>query len=339
MTPLQFKPVFRHYLWGGKRLRTTLNKPVGSDEVVAESWEIVDRADDNSRVVGGEFDGLTLEQLISSHGRELLGEPVWEQIHRPGLPATLKGRFPLLMKFLDANKTLSVQVHPNDQQAARLTPPDLGKTEAWYVIDAELDSVIYAGLNPGVRPEQLRSAAKDGTVEELLNRVYPKPGDCIFVPAGTVHAIGAGLLIAEIQQSSDTTFRLFDWSRLDVNGEPRTLHIDDAVRVTDFESGPVKIQQPVRRNDAPAETLVDCDKFILNRWSIHSEHHKLDLHGSFRLLTVVSGQLTIGHRLGDTRLSPGNTVLIPASLETIDLESGNGCVFLEISAPRSFSMD
>ncbi len=331
MNPLRFEPVFRRYLWGGNRLGTTLNKPIGSGDDVAESWEIVDRAADNSRVTGGEFAGMSLEQLIANHGPDLLGESVCQQINRPDLPASLRGRFPLLMKFLDASKTLSVQVHPNDRQASKLSPPDMGKTEAWYVVDAEPGSVIYAGLNYGANREQLRRAVSIGSTEEMLHKIFPKPGDCIFVPAGTVHAIGAGLLIAEIQQSSDTTYRLFDWNRVDVEGNARLLHIDEAIHVMDFDRGPVNVQRPVKLADVPAEVLVDCDKFKLNRWSIQAGPYKLDLNRTFRLLTVVSGQMTLCYNSGTSRLELGQTVLVPASLETVVLESGTGCVFLEIS--------
>lgn len=332
MGPLRFEPIFRRYLWGGKRLGQTLDKAVSPEDDVAESWEIVDRADDNSRVTGGEFDRMTLEQLISGHGRELLGESVYSRVNDSSLPAPLQGRFPLLMKFLDASKTLSVQVHPNDRQAARLSPPDLGKTEAWYVIDADPGSVIYAGLNPGVGPDQLREAVKNGTTEELLGRIYPKPGDCIFVPAGTVHAIGAGLLMAEIQQCSDTTYRLFDWNRVDSDGKARPLHIDEAIGVTDFDRGPVTIQQPVKTEYSGCETLVDCDKFKLNRWSNWTGPQRLDLGGTFRLLSVVSGELAISFGNGECELAKGQTALVPASLGVVDLILDQECVLLEISA-------
>src|SRR5262249_22949406 len=145
---------------------------------------------------------------------------------------------------LDAAHMLSVQVHPNDEQAALQTPPDLGKTEAWIILAAEPGSKVYVGLRPGVDPQQLAEAIAAGTCEELLYGFEPCAGDCLFIPAGTVHALGAGLLVAEIQQSSDTTFRLFDWNRVGPDGKPRTLHVEQALAVVDFDRGPIAPQQP-----------------------------------------------------------------------------------------------
>ena len=178
-----------------------LGKVLGEGEDYAESWELVDHGADQSVVVGGALAGMTLGQLVAEHGEELLGR-------HAGL-----GQFPLLLKFLDCNRTLSVQVHPNDVQGALLDPPDLGKTEAWVVLAADAGSKIYAGLKAGVTREDLRAALEAGTCEACLHQFEPQVGDCVFIRAGTVHALGAGLVIAEIQQASDTTFRLFDWNR------------------------------------------------------------------------------------------------------------------------------
>ena len=211
---------------------------------------------DQSRVAAGPLAGTTLGELRAHCGQELFGR------HHP------QSRFPLLFKFLDCAKTLSVQVHPDDAQAARLSPPDLGKTEAWVVLAAEPNSVIYAGLKRGFDRHALEREVQRGTCELCLHRLEPKPGDCLFLPAGAVHASGAGLVIAEIQQASDATYRLFDWNRLGSDGKPRPLHMNQALEAIDYELGPVHVQT-VQTTDSPqVNRLVECNKFVLDRWDL-----------------------------------------------------------------------
>jgi mannose-6-phosphate isomerase len=220
-----------------------------------------------------------------------------------------------LLKILDANRDLSVQVHPNDTQASLLDPPDLGKTEAWLVMDVTPGSKIYAGLKAGVDRAAFAAAVADNRVEESLHSFEPAPGDCVFIPAGTLHAIGAGLLVAEIQQASDTTFRVYDWGRVDTDGQPRTLHIEQALDVIDFQTGPV---HPISSKDAAAVTLVHCDKFKLQTYSFR-ETLKLSTEGGFLIMAVLSGAV---HVKGDPQTVPlrrGDTLLIPAALETVEI--------------------
>ncbi|MEX1223531.1 MAG: type I phosphomannose isomerase catalytic subunit, partial [Pirellulales bacterium] len=183
--PLRFEPIFRRYIWGGRRLGTELGKPIGGGDDYAESWEIVDHGDDQSRVAAGNLAGACLRELVDEHADELLGRHAPQHV------------FPLLVKFLDCNRNLSLQVHPDDARAARLDPPDLGKTEAWIVMDAAPGAVVYAGLKSGTTPEEFSEACHQGTCQPLLHQFEPRPGDCIFIPAGTVHALGEGLLVAE----------------------------------------------------------------------------------------------------------------------------------------------
>ncbi len=333
MYPLRFEPNFRRYLWGGRRLGTTLHKNIGPESDYAESWEIVDRESDNSIVLAGACRGQTLGALIDSFGARLLGTQVYRNVCQESLPAPLQSRFPLLFKYLDANRTLSVQVHPDDEIGARLVPPDLGKTEAWYVLDAQPGSVVYAGLQSGVDRNRLSRAVASGTTDEVLHRIYPQPGDCIFIPAGTVHAIGEGLLIAEIQQSSDTTYRLFDWDRVDARGNPRQLHVDQAIAVTDYERGPVSVQTPRATGQAGIDELVACDKFVLNCWNLKKEKRHLATNDRFRLLSVVAGEMSIAGDPAGQPLSLGQTALIPAALGSVALTVGDTCQFLEISVP------
>jgi len=332
MYPFRFQPIFRQYLWGGRRLGEVLNKELPATGVVAESWEIVDHGDDQSRVQYGDLAGRSLSELIGEFGEQLLGARVHSQIQDSRLPENLQNRFPLLFKFLDAHQTLSVQVHPNDDLAAFIEPPDLGKTEAWYVIAAEPGSRIYAGLKLGTDTEALGDAVAAGDTESVLHAFEPKPGDCIFIPAGTIHAIGAGLLIAEIQQCSDTTYRLFDWNRVDAQGVSRELHIDEAIHATDYNAGPTGPRRPQPTDDPCCEQLVRCSKFVMNRWTVESAR-QLPARSCFRILAVTQGAVTLEQDPAGIPLVTGGTALIPASIEAIDLVPRESAELLEIFVP------
>jgi mannose-6-phosphate isomerase len=318
--PLRFEPIFRRYLWGGRRLATVLGKSLGKGEDYAESWEVVDHGADQSVVTHGPLAGKTLHELVVDRGAELLGR------HAP------QKQFPLLMKFLDAIQTLSLQVHPNDAQAAKLDPPDLGKTEAWVVLAAEPGSKMYAGLQPGVDRETLRKHLEAGTCEECLHQFEPKVGDCVLLEAGTVHAIGAGLLIAEIQQASDTTFRLYDWNRLGPDGKPRPLHVEQALAVTDFDRGPVLPEQPRPVEGSMIVRLAACDKFVLDRWDI-TEPRACGGDNRCHLLAVIEGSTDLA---GDPRGKPlaiGHTVLIPAGCGAVIVTPTDHVVLLDMYLP------
>src|SRR5437762_3487788 len=211
--PLTFHPVLKHYLWGGRRLGTVLGKPIGEGTDYAESWDIADHEHGQSVVASGPLAGTSLKNLVATRGSELLGRHA-ERHGGRSLQGSSQPRFPLLFKFLDCQCDLSVQVHPNDAAAARLTPPDLGKTEAWVILDSQPGSRIYAGLKRGFDRASLSAAIRSARAEECLHSFEPQPGQCLFIPAGAVHALGAGLLVAEIQQASDTTYRVFDWNRV-----------------------------------------------------------------------------------------------------------------------------
>jgi mannose-6-phosphate isomerase len=318
--PLRFEPIFREYLWGGRRLASALGKPLPEGDHFAESWEIVDHGADQSIVAEGPLAGKTLHMLVNEQGDALLGR------HQP------RGQFPLLLKFLDAQKTLSVQVHPNDQQAARLDPPDLGKTEAWVVLAADTGAKIYAGLKPGVDREQLQRAVANGKCEECLHEFEPAVGDAILIEAGTVHAIGGGLVIAEIQQASDTTFRLFDWNRIDRDGKPRELHVDQALAVIDFARGPVNPQVPQPTDRPHIERLVACDKFVLDRWRFDGPV-SLDTIERFHILAVVEGAITTSAGGNVHRLRRGETILIPACCEEVLLAPQGRGLLLDMYLP------
>ena len=297
--PLRFEPIVRRHLWGGRRLETVLHKPLGQGNDFAETWEIVDHGADQSVVVGGPWAGTTLHELTTEHGPALLGR------HHP------QPSFPLLFKFLDAQKTLSVQVHPTDDQAAQLQPPDRGKTEAWYVVAAEPGSVIYAGLKRWFDLPALKRELSRGTAELCLHQFEARAGACVLVPAGTVHAIGAGIVLAEIQQSSDTTFRLYDWNRVGSDGRPRALHIEAALAVTDFERGPVNPSPPRPTQRPHVSRLVECEKFVWDRW-VFDTPQSAGGDDRCHIVAIVEGEVSWP---GEAQpLRAGQTMLLPAAL-------------------------
>jgi len=324
MHPLFFRPILKRTLWGGRRLGELLGKPIGPETDYAESWEIVDHGQDQSLVEHGPLAGKTLRELVDERNAELLGR-------HAGLDA-----FPLLLKFLDCHRVLSVQVHPDDAYAQQMPQPDLGKTEAWYIVAAEPSSRIYAGLQAGVDRQSLEQAIAAGETEQVLHAFTPQVGQCVFIPAGTVHALGEGLVVAELQQSSDTTFRLFDWNRVDAHGQGRPLHLEAALDVTDFANGPVAVQQPVPAADG-TETLVACDKFVLAQArfdrspaELGEDHLNADREISvggddrLRLLTVVRGAAEIQTAAGPLALPLGRSALIPAAAGAVGLRALRG---------------
>ena len=222
---LSFVPLQKELVWGGRKLETYLHKPLPTRGPYGESWELVDLPEDQSIVRGGEFDNRSLRTLIQEDEAAILGNA-----------HLLDGHFPLLAKFIDAEQTLSVQVHPDEAACARINAGARPKTEAWYIIDCEPNAKLYVGLIPGTTRSKLKAAIESGTVESLLNVVDATPGEFVFLPAGTIHAIGAGILLAEVQQSSDTTYRVFDWNRMGLDGKPRTLHIEKALEATNFDT-------------------------------------------------------------------------------------------------------
>lgn len=318
--PLRFEPIFRQYLWGGRRLGTELSKPIGEGDDYAESWELVDHGDDQSRVTAGPMAGTSLKELVHQLGEELLGR------HHP------QPRFPLLFKFLDCNRKLSVQVHPDDAQAALLDPPDLGKTEAWVVLKADPESEIYAGLKRGFDRPALEREVQRGTSELCLHKFHPQTGDCLFIPAGTVHALGAGLLVAEIQQASDTTYRLHDWNRVDAQGNPRKLHVQEALDAIDYERGPVDPQTPQPTEHPEVQHLVASDKFVLDHWQFELPQ-SIGGDERFHLLVVLSGAVQVPDDPTAAPLQAGETMLLPAELPERVLVPLEPTVMLDIYLP------
>lgn len=318
--PLRFAPIFKRYIWGGRKLQTTLGKLTGDHPDTAESWELVEHPSGMSVVDSGPLSGKTLADLLADHGRDIYGQ------HFP------QPRFPLLFKLLDCCRNLSVQVHPTDAAAANLTPPDLGKTEAWLILEAEPGAALYAGLKRGFDRAALEREVSRGTTELCLHRVEPKVGECYFIPAGVVHALGEGLLVAEIQQSSDTTYRLFDWNRTGPDGQPRQLHVQQSLDCTNYEHGPVHAQVPKPTARAHVSQIVACDKFVMDRWTNFTSE-PVGGDNRFHILSVLEGSIQIAGDPAATPLTRGQTALLPASLGSTLLTATPNTQLLDIYLP------
>jgi mannose-6-phosphate isomerase len=335
--PLRFHRILRRHIWGGRRLESSLGKPLPPGNDWSESWEIADHGTDQSTVEFGPLAGTTLRQLVGRHGRELLGRhapqgtvPIFASA-KMGL-SPLPPQFPLLLKFLDGCERLSLQVHPDDVHAARLDPPDLGKTEAWFVVEAAPNSVMYVGLKAGVGRERILGAIRRSDCEDFLNVLPVVAGDCILVPAGTIHALGAGLLVAEIQQSSDTTYRLFDWNRPGPDGRPRPLRTEEGLDVVNFALGPLATAKRQPTDRPHVSRLVECDKFVWDRWDFSSSQ-PIGGDDRFHILTVVEGAVQIEGDAAASALPRGGVALLPASSGPVRLSPQGRTVLLDAYLP------
>lgn len=310
--PLLLNPALHVKIWGGRRLETLLHKSLPTDQPYGESWEMHDTA----TVANGDHAGRSLGDLLKEYGHDLVGAD--------NDPAQ---GFPLLAKFLDPEDWLSVQVHPDDEQARELEGDPRGKTEAWYVLFAEADAQLVKAVKPGTTRAEMAAAIRHNALEKLLVYETVVPGDVLLNNAGGIHALGPGILIYEIQQSSDVTYRLYDWARVDLNGQPRELHIEKGVQVANLESLP-----PIKHtagNNMPIVDVVSCPYFVTLLHQLNPRNGTritLDTGGRrFHILTCIEGALTIA--AGDTNVEVrmGQTALIPANQGVYTL-SGEGRV-------------
>jgi mannose-6-phosphate isomerase len=306
--PFCFKPVYKDYIWGGDKI-IRLYQRGEKPGVYAESWEVSDRTDGMSVVAGGPMAGRTLHELVQSLGAELLGHRV-----RGGV-------FPLLIKLIDSRDRLSVQVHPDDDTAKRFGGE--AKTEMWYVLDAEPGAGVFAGLKPGVGEKQFNDALRTKRFKDILTFVPVEKGDAIFVPGGRVHAIDAGCLLLEVQQNSNTTYRIYDWDRVGADGRPRPLHLREAMRVIRWDDTAHAKVAPRR---LAAEDWGECweilrSAYFLIERILLSEPASLRADGrSFQVFFVSSGGVTIRWEGGVSELAPGTSCLVPAALGEFAVE-------------------
>lgn len=307
--PLKFTPIIKETIWGGNRLKSELNK-VSVSNKCGESWEISNVEGNISVVSNGFLAGNNLEEIIETYMGDLVGDKVYEEFGN---------QFPLLIKFIDANDVLSIQVHPNDEMAFE-RHQSFGKTEMWYVIDSEPDSELIVGFNQKVNKEIYLENLNNNTLNKIMNFEKAKKGDVFFIPAGRIHAIGSGILLAEIQQTSNITYRVFDWNRTDNKGKPRELHTQlalDAIDYTyhtnyktDYELVPNK-----------TSSIVDCEYFTTNTLHItkalEKDYNQID---SFIIYMCIDGKFIIKPETGDPiAVEKGETVLIPAVMKFFEL--------------------
>lgn len=320
MTPLKFKPIFKDRVWGGRRLQELFGKPLPPGPPVGESWEISDRPGDVSVVANGPLAGRDLHSILQEHGPALLGNARAEQ-----------GRFPLLIKLLDAREKLSLQVHPPAAKASALNGEP--KTEMWYIADAEPGAKLYVGLRHGVTRSVFEESLKSGRVEHCFHQVHVKTGDCMLLPSGRVHAIGAGLVIFEIQQNSDTTYRVFDWNRLGLDGKPRALHIRESLESINFDDFEPALLPGNFTGAGPAiRPLVRDPLFTVDARLLKTAESTRLPGGQMQILGVVSGTLHLDSQDHKETLSAGEFVVLPAALALTTLYASHSCTYLQIQA-------
>jgi len=321
--PMRFEPIFQYRLWGGRRLSTLLSAPL-PDGPVGEAWILSDRDDHPSRIANGSLKGRTLGELMEQSQEQLMGR----------LALRFK-RFPLLLKFLDVSEMLSVQVHPNDEHPELIPTGESSKTEAWVVIEAQKGSRIYAGLQPGTTQTDLRSALAGGEIAERLLAIDPKSGDAIFIPGGTVHTLGDDVVVFEVQQNSDVTFRLYDWVHIDSKtGQPRPLQVDQAFASIDFDGTTGGLVKPVIEVTAPVlrESLFDCEYFRL--WRIHGvAPFTVGAKGMPRVLVCIQGSGHVEHNNIRYAVGKGDVWLLPAEIGVCAFLPGEEVTLLEIAIP------
>ena len=323
--PLRFEPIYQYRLWGGRRLGDLISAPLPGDGPIGEAWVLSDRDDYQSLVANGPLKGRTIAQLL-----EQFPEPVMGRLaHR-------FQRFPLLLKFLDAREMLSVQVHPGDAHKDLLPAGEAGKTEAWVVLEARPESRIYAGLKPGATADVMRRALADGTVADHLACFTPKSGDGVFLPAGTVHTLGGGVVAFEVQQNSDVTFRLYDWGHVDAKtGQPRALQVEQALACIDFAESTANPVTPVVEATGPAgrERLFDCEHFRLWRLTGQSPF-AVGAAGAPRVLAGIAGTGQIEHGGVAYAAGRGDVWLLPAVTGVCAFRPRGAVTLLEIALPE-----
>ncbi len=304
--PIRFQPIYKEKPWGGDKLKTVLGKKIPSNKT-GESWEISAVPKNISRVSSGYFKGLDLQDLLQQFQEKITGKKVWRQFG---------SNFPLLIKFIDAADDLSIQVHPDDQMA-KSQHNSYGKNELWYIIQADPGVVLYIGFKPDIDKEKYLQKLQEGKLEEILNKVEAKSGDIFYIPAGTVHAIGKGVLLAEVQQTSDLTYRIYDWNRTGLNGKPRSLHTERALQAIDFAAKPQK-----KKAGMVKTPYFEFEKMRVEK-NVNIDLTNLD---SFVILMGVKGKYKINGQL----LKKGETILIPAVSKNMTIETIESGTLLKV---------
>lgn len=313
--PLQFEPILKERIWGGTKLKSYLNKPITS-EITGESWEISTVENDVSIVANGDFKGKSLNELIEAYPNEILGTKVYAKFGK---------QFPLLFKYLDAREDLSIQLHPNDELAQK-RHNSFGKTEMWYVMQADADARLIVGFKEKSSPEEYIQHLENKTLLQILDSKKVKPGDVFMLNTGTIHALGAGILIAEIQQTSDITYRVYDFDRVDANGNPRELHVDLALEALNYDK--VEAQRFYEKQENISNEVINCQYFTTHFIPLNGNLKVDKKNDSFTVYMCVDGHFELYFDGKTSAYQKGDTVLIPASLTDFQL-SGQAAI-LEI---------
>jgi len=321
--PLKFNPIFKEKIWGGNKLNTILGKNLPQDKKIGESWEISGVKDNISVVSNGQLAGNNLQELVEIYMGDLVGDKVFEKF---GI------EFPLLIKFIDANKVLSIQVHPDDE-LARKRHNALGKTEMWYIIQADTNSDIITGFKKEISKKQYQKHFREGQLTQILNIENAEAGEVFFIPAGRVHATGKGILLAEIQQTSDITYRIYDWDRKDKDGNSRELHTELALDAIDFSTYD-NYKTLYNKTKNQSVSIADCKYFHTNILDFNKPIEKdYSLIDSFIIIMCLKDSLFINTKNNKEQVNPGETVLIPASLDNVIFEPLNESRILEVFIP------
>ncbi|MGK0252822.1 MAG: mannose-6-phosphate isomerase [Mariniflexile sp.] len=309
--PIKFAPILKDKIWGGQKLKTILNK--NSDlPNIGESWEISDVEGDTSVVSNGSLKGQSLKQLLETYKEDLVG---------PQNYRIFKNKFPLLIKFIDAKEDLSIQLHPNDELAAK-RHNSFGKTEMWYVFQADKDANLIVGFNQKMTSELYLKHLNDKTLTKILNFDKVKEGDTYFVEVGRVHAIGAGVMVAEIQQTSDITYRVYDWDRVDADGNERELHNDLALDAFDFDLED-NFRVSYDKTENQSNEMLSCPYFTTNYLKVNKTLKKDNYHGSFIIYMCIEGEAKILTDGFSESIKKGETILLPAIIENYEISSKN----------------
>ncbi|MGB1042451.1 MAG: type I phosphomannose isomerase catalytic subunit [Tenacibaculum sp.] len=309
---LRFEPILKEKIWGGEKLHTLLNKKTNQNNI-GESWEIADVNKDISIINNGKLKGQSLQEVIHTFKHQLLGNKVYQKF---------QNKFPLLIKFIDAKKKLSLQVHPNDA-IAQERHNSLGKTEMWYIVNADKKAKMIIGFSEETDKDTFHETIKSGNELDLLNIDYVKKGDTFLVPAGRVHAIGKGILLAEIQETSDITYRISDWNRKDIDGNQRELHLDLALDAIDYSAKSNYKAEYLKTKNNPSN-IVNCNYFTTNFLHLTKEHavnHKNK--DSFVIYMCVEGSASFTYNNQIEKLETGETILVPACIKNIAITTEN----------------
>ena len=305
IVPIFMKPVFKDYIWGGTNIKQKLNKNTPYEKT-AESWEVSTNANGKAEIINGDYEGKTLYELFEDKNKR-------EELF--GTKTVNLDRFPLLVKYIDAESNLSVQVHPNDEYASNVEN-DIGKTEMWYIMDCKPGAKLICGTQDGIKKDDVEKNIKEGTVEKILNYVDVNKGDVIYIPSGTIHAIMEGLLICEIQQNSDLTYRVYDWGRVGKDGKPRELHIQKSIDVIDVSNKP----KCLHSNNTGESNIVNGEFFKTNKAVIDGSYIDKTNSESFYIINVVDGEGYLNIHDKKYKINYGDSFILPANLGEYQIE-------------------